>query len=80
MTKSSWFNCPQSRRWTPDQKVWRQIEIPDDMGVDCDGYKWRQNQTHVEIFVRLPDYARPDQATLVTTLMCPSDEDNKQHL
>lgn len=53
--------CPQSRRWTPQQKVWRQIEVPHDMGLDCDNYKWRQNQTHVEVFVRLPEYARPEQ-------------------
>lgn len=55
---------PQSRRSTPQQKVWQQIEVPADMGLDCDNYKWRQNQTHVEVFARLPEYAIPEQVGL----------------
>jgi hypothetical protein len=35
--------------------------VPGDLGVDCDNYKWRQNQTHVEVFVCLPETARPNQ-------------------
>ncbi len=51
----------QSRQWTPDQKLWRQIEVPAGLGLDCDNYKWRQNQSHVEVFVRLPGYAKSHQ-------------------
>ena len=44
----------QSRRLTPEQRTWRQIEVPPGMGLDCDNYKWRQSQSHLELFVRLP--------------------------
>jgi len=31
------------------------IDIPRDLGIACSSYKWRQTQSHVEIFVPLPD-------------------------
>ena len=31
------------------------IDIPRDLGVDCRTYRWRQTQSHVEIFVPLPE-------------------------
>lgn len=30
------------------------IELPCELGMECHGYKWRQNQSHVEIFIPLP--------------------------
>lgn len=53
----------QERKLTRDQKLWQQIELPEDLGVDCDGYKWRQNQSHVEVFVKLPTNAAPKKVT-----------------
>ena len=29
--------------------------MPADLGVDCGNYKWRQNQSCVEVFVRMPE-------------------------
>ena len=29
------------------------IDIPKDMGLDCGSYRWRQNQSHVEVFIPL---------------------------
>jgi hypothetical protein len=31
------------------------LDIPRDMGMDCGTYKWRQSQSHVEIYVPLPE-------------------------
>lgn len=35
---------------------YRQIDIPRDLGIDCGSYKWRQNQSYVEVFIPLSDY------------------------
>ena len=47
---------------TREDKVWSQIHMPDQLSTDCGSYKWRQNQSHVEVFVRLPVTAKPKQA------------------
>lgn len=39
---------------TPSQKAWEALSIDADLGMDCDDYKWQQNQSYVEIFVKLP--------------------------
>ncbi|KAL4532079.1 hypothetical protein Ndes2437B_g02505 [Nannochloris sp. 'desiccata'] len=31
------------------------IDIPRDMGMDCGTYRWKQTQSHVEIFLPLPE-------------------------
>ena len=31
------------------------IDLPKDMGMSCGAYKWRQSQSHVEVFVPIPD-------------------------
>lgn len=31
------------------------IDVPRDLGLDCGHYKWRQSQSHVEVFLPLPD-------------------------
>lgn len=35
-------------------KQYAAIELPPDLGLDCQRYKWRQNQSHVEVFIPLP--------------------------
>jgi hypothetical protein len=35
-------------------KEYLAIEVPEDLGMDCQRYKWRQNQSHVEVFIPLP--------------------------
>ena len=35
-------------------KSYAAIEVPADLGLDCQRYKWRQNQSHVEVFIPLP--------------------------
>ena len=37
-------------------EVWGEIEVPQDLGADRGNYKWRQNQTFVELFVLLPPH------------------------
>jgi len=37
-----------------NQDAWLAIDIPENLGLACDKYKWRQNQSFVEVFVRLP--------------------------
>ncbi len=48
------------------------IDIPRDLGLDCGTYRWRQNQSHVEIFVPLPEGLSTANVavTLSTTRMC----------
>ncbi|GAB4821293.1 hypothetical protein N2152v2_008339 [Parachlorella kessleri] len=35
-------------------KEYMAIEVPRNLGLDCQQYKWRQNQSHVEVFIPLP--------------------------
>mmetsp|Transcript_27506 Transcript_27506/g.52351 ORF Transcript_27506/g.52351 Transcript_27506/m.52351 type:complete len:300 (+) Transcript_27506:194-1093(+) len=37
-----------------EDQLWAEIDIPADMGLECSRYKWRQNQSHVNIYVQLP--------------------------
>ena len=39
--------------------AWSEINVPKDLGADHGTYKWRQNQTYVEIFVLLPPNRAP---------------------
>lgn len=43
-----------ARRALPCSKAYAAIEVPRDMGCEAHGFKWRQSQTHVEVFVSLP--------------------------
>lgn len=43
----------EARRLTPQAKAWLAITIPPQLGLHCRRYKWRQNQSHVEVFVQL---------------------------
>lgn len=47
----------EQRRALQQGKHYAAIELPADMGLDCQRYKWRQNQSHVEVFVLLPPSA-----------------------
>lgn len=40
------------------EDAWLAIGIPDTLGLTFDTYKWRQNQSFVEVFVKLPTGAR----------------------
>ena len=49
--------CAVQLRLTSSQdKAWQAHSIPPGLGMECarGTYKWRQNQSHVEVFVRLP--------------------------
>lgn len=41
--------------------AWEIIAIPEGMGLTFTGYKWRQNLSHVEVFVKLPATIVPKQ-------------------
>ncbi|GIL50959.1 hypothetical protein Vafri_7032 [Volvox africanus] len=41
--------------------AWSAITIDPDMGLECARYKWIQNQSHVYIFVRIPDRVEAGQ-------------------
>ena len=34
--------------------AWLDIKVPDKLGLELERYKWRQNQSFVEVFVKLP--------------------------
>lgn len=45
----------QARQAALTGESYLSIELPQDLGLDCGGYKWRQNQSHVDVFVPLPE-------------------------
>jgi hypothetical protein len=34
---------------TKADKLWGEIGVPEDLGLECSKYKWRQNQSFVEV-------------------------------
>ena len=40
------------------------IDIPRDMGMNCGSYRWKQNQSHVEIFLPLPENISASKITV----------------
>jgi CS domain len=43
------------------------IDLPTGLGMECSGYKWRQNQSHVEVFIPLPPGTTSRQIDLTLT-------------
>ncbi|KAK9834005.1 hypothetical protein WJX81_002377 [Elliptochloris bilobata] len=43
----------EARQQSQRQRAWLHIEVPAGLGLDCDRYKWSQNQSHVEVVVQL---------------------------
>eukprot|EP00878_Enallax_costatus_P010420 GHUV01010877.1.p1 GENE.GHUV01010877.1~~GHUV01010877.1.p1 ORF type:complete len:291 (+),score=87.41 GHUV01010877.1:788-1660(+) len=43
---------------------WDSLVIPEGTGLSSTGYKWRQNLSHVEVFVKLPATITPKQVTV----------------
>lgn len=43
-----------------------EIDVPADLGADLGAYKWRQNQTYVEVFVLLPPHCAGSRHVDVT--------------
>lgn len=41
------------------------IDIPPGLGMDCGSYRWRQSQSHVEIFLPLPDGLSSSKVSVV---------------
>ena len=41
------------------------IDVPKDLGMDCGTYRWRQNQSHVEIFIPLPENLSTSKISVV---------------
>ena len=39
---------------TAQDALWADLVVPPGLGLECSRYKWRQNQSHVEVFVRVP--------------------------
>lgn len=37
-----------------DDAAWLDIQVPPALGIEQEKYKWRQNQSYVEVFVKLP--------------------------
>lgn len=48
---------------------YKQIDIPRDLGLDCGQYKWKQNQSYVEIFIPLPSHV--DSASKISVELKP---------
>ena len=44
-------------------KAYAALTVPLSLGLDCGHYKWRQNQSHVEVFVPLPENLAAKQAS-----------------
>lgn len=44
----------QARLSLRQDREWKRIDVAPELGLDCGTYKWRQNQSLVEVFVQLP--------------------------
>lgn len=42
-----------------------EIDLP--FGMDCQTYKWRQNLSHVEIFIQIPSNVENRQVKIITS-------------
>lgn len=45
----------QARLDINHDKGWDAVEIDSELGMCCENYKWQQNQSHVEIYVHVPE-------------------------
>lgn len=46
--------------------AWLSVTIPEGMGLEFNKYKWRQNLSHVEVYVKLPVTVTPKQVKVQT--------------
>ena len=47
----------KTRETSKNELYWQEIEVEKCLGLETETIKWKQNQTYVEIFVRLDGYA-----------------------
>ena len=47
----------KARESSKNELYWQEIEVEKCLGLETETIKWKQNQTYVEIFVRLDGYA-----------------------
>ncbi|KAK3265120.1 hypothetical protein CYMTET_26177 [Cymbomonas tetramitiformis] len=47
----------EQRSTSQKEQLWLGLHVPTNLGMECERYKWRQNQSYVEMFVRLPEGA-----------------------
>ena len=47
----------KARETSKNELYWQEIEVEKCLGLETETIKWKQNQTYVEIFVRLDGYA-----------------------
>jgi hypothetical protein len=47
--------CEREAAVEGSPQQYKAVAIPRHMGLDCGRYKWRQNQSHVEVFVALKE-------------------------
>ncbi|KAF6254870.1 hypothetical protein COO60DRAFT_1641961 [Scenedesmus sp. NREL 46B-D3] len=45
-------------------RAWQEIQVPAGLGLTATRFKWRQNLSHVEVFVRLPHSVQPRQVSV----------------
>eukprot|EP00884_Botryococcus_braunii_P002800 jgi/Botrbrau1/12520/Bobra.0169s0062.1 len=48
-------------------KAWTEIQPPEGLGLDCGQYKFIQNQTFVEVYIRIPDNVTGDKVQVALT-------------
>jgi hypothetical protein len=50
-------------------RAWQEIQVPAGLGLEATRFKWRQNLSHVEVFVRLPGSVQPKQVGVLCLLL-----------
>ncbi|GLC36971.1 hypothetical protein PLESTB_000172800 [Pleodorina starrii] len=45
----------RARLMSRQERAWSAISVEPGMGMECSRYKWTQNQSHVYVFVRVPE-------------------------
>ena len=51
-------------------KAWEAIEIDAQLGICCESYKWQQNQSHVEIYIHVPEQVSSKQVCIPEVALC----------
>jgi hypothetical protein len=49
------------------ERLWTSVLVPEHLGIECERYKWRQNQSYVEVFVLLPPGLDPKAVVVQLT-------------
>ena len=58
----------QARLNIDHDKLWVATEVDAQLGMCCENYKWQQNQSHVEVYIHVPEQTTSKQVCHIPSL------------